>query len=184
MLEKLNPKDIRALKLGAVGIVVIIGLILFWNLNEHWAKANESYQARISELDVLDALDMTKAKYARLKSTVPVFEMPLERDKQKFRFQDSLNEQFKKANVKSQPWEETGCKGKILTGYDVLTLKTSGKCNVTQLFDLLVRLKENPYLMGIEELSIKSDEKNKQQVNFDITVSTPVKHVKSRKSLL
>ncbi len=121
---------------------------------------------------------MTDAKYARLKSTVPVFEMPLEKEKQKFLFQDALNEQFKKVNINCQPWEETGCKSKLLTSNETLRLKTSGKCNITQLFDLLANLNANPYLIGIEELLINHDKKNQQQIEFNITVSTPVKNIK------
>lgn len=180
MLEKLNQKDMRALKLGAVGIVAIVVLLFVWDINEHWTKAQESSDAINAKLDILETINMTKAQYAALKSTVPVFEMPIEKEKQKFIFQDSLNEQFKKANIKSQPWEEIDCKSKLLTGYEVLALKTTGKCNITQLFDLLANLKENPYLVSTEELLIKVDEKNKQQANFEITVSTPVKKNKGK----
>lgn len=184
MLEKLNPKDLRAVKLGALVIAAMIVLLFVLDLKEHWAKATESFDTMNTKLDKLATIDMTKTQYDRLMSIVPVFEMPVEKEKQKFLFQDSLNEQFKKTNINCQPWEEIGCKSKILTAYDVLSLKTTGKCNITQLFDLLTNLKENPYLMGIEELKIKRDEKNKQQVDFDITVSTPVKPVKSSKGLL
>ncbi len=177
MLEKLNQKDVRALKLGAAGIAAIVILLFVWDVNERWTKAQEAYDTTNTKLDTLDTINMTKAEYAALKSTVPVFEMPMERDEQKFRFQDSLNEQFKKTNIKSLPWEEIDCKSKLLTGYEVLALKTSGKCNITQIFDLLANLKENPYLISIEELMIKTDEKNKQEVNFEMTLSTPAKKI-------
>jgi hypothetical protein len=114
-----------------------------------------------------------RTKYAGLRSIVPVFEMPVEKEKQKFLFQDSLNEQFKKAGINSLPWEEIADKSKLLSDHELLRLKTSGKCNITQLFDLLANLNENPYLMGIEELMIKSDPQNKQQAEFEITLSTP-----------
>ncbi|MBN2588346.1 MAG: hypothetical protein JXA96_00670 [Sedimentisphaerales bacterium] len=177
MLDNLNQKDMRALKLGAVGIAAMVFLLVVWDVNERWTKAQESFETINTKLDTLDTIDMTKAEYAALKNTVPVFEMPVEKGVQKFLFQDSLNEQFKKSNIKSQPWEEINCKSKLLTGYEVLALKTSGKCNITQLIDLLAKLKENPYLISIEELMIKTDEKNKQQVNFEMTLSTPAKKI-------
>jgi hypothetical protein len=38
--------------------------------------------------------------------------------------------------------------------------------------DLLARLNENPYLIGIEEFKIKVDPKKRHEVEFDLTVST------------
>ncbi len=175
MLEKLNPKDVHVLKLGAVGIAAIIVLLFLLDFKERWTKVKESFDAMNNRLATLAAIDMTEAKYAGLMNTVPIFEMPEEKEKQKFLFQDSLNTQFKKANINSQPWQEIVGKSTLLTDHKVIRLKTSGKCNVTQLFDLFVNLKENPYLISIEELTVKRDMKNKQQIDFDITVSTPVK---------
>ena len=175
MFKKMKPKDARALKLGVIGAAAIVVLLFFMDINERWAKAQESSGIVNNKLETLSKINTTKAEYAALKNAVPAFEMPVERDQQKFLFQDSLNEQFKKSSVKSQPWEEIDCKSKLLTGYEVMALKTSGKCNVTQMFDLLAKLKENPYLISIEELTIRSDEKNKQEVNFEMTLSTPVK---------
>ena len=174
MLEKLNPRDARALKLGAAVIAALIVLLFVGHLKENWKKAKESFDTVNTKLVTLAAVDMTETKYAALLNAVPAFEMPKKKEEQKFLFQDSLNVQFKKANINSQPWQETGGNSTLLTGYEVLNLKTSGKCNITQLFDLLANLKENPYLISIEELTIHRDIKNKQQVNFDITVSTPV----------
>ena len=175
MLEKLNPKDVRALKLGAIGIAAMIVFLFILDLK---TNVKVSFDAMKTKLSALAAIDMTEAKYTALKNVVPVFEMPEEKEKQKFLFQDSLNGQLKKANINSQPWQEIGGKSTLKTGNEVLRLKTSGKCNITQLFDLLVNLKENPYLIGIEELTINRDTKNKQQVDFDITVSTPVKNTR------
>lgn len=185
MLEKLNPKDVRALKLGAAGIAAIIVLLFILELNERWTKASASFDAMNTKLSTLAALDITETKYAALRSIVPVFKMPVEKEIQKYLFMDSLNEQFKKAGINNQPWEELGGKSKMQTGYEVLRLNTSGKCNINQLFDLLTNLKENPYLIGIEELTINCDTKNQQQADFEITVSTPVKSkTKSSKGLL
>ncbi len=182
MFDKLNQKDARALKLGAAGIAAIVVLLFVWDVNERWASAQETYDTINTKLETLDTINMTKAEYAALKNSAPVFEMPVERGQQKFIFQDSLNEQFKKTNIKGQPWEEVDCKSKLLSGYEVMALKTSGKCNITQLFDLLTNLKENPYLISIEELMIKVDEKNKQEVNFEMTLSTPAKKIIKGKS--
>lgn len=176
MSKKLNPKDVRALKLGAAGIIAIIVFLFVFDFRDRWVKANASFEATNKKLTSLAAaLDMTKIKYTGLRSLVPVFEMPVEKDKQKFLFQDSLNDQFKKTGINSMPWEEIADKGKLLGDHELLRLKTSGKCNITQIFDLLAKLNENPYLMSVEELLIKSDPQNKQQAEFEITLSTSFK---------
>lgn len=168
----------RALKLGAVGIVSMMVFLFVLDMNEYWTNKKKSFDVMNSKLDRLDTLDLTEAKYAGLMTIIPVFEMPVEKERQKFLFQDSLNEQLKKANINSQPWQEIGGKLTLSTGHEVLRLKTSGKCNITQLFDLLANLKENPYLLGVDELTINRNAQNQQQVDFDITVSTPVKSSK------
>jgi hypothetical protein len=179
MFEKLNSKDVRALKLGAAGIAVTIFIFVFIDFQEHWTKVNTSFEAANTKLTTLAAaINLTEAKYAKLKSQVPVFKMPVEKGKQKFLFQDSLNEQFKKAGINSLPWEEIADKSKLLGDHELLRLKTSGKCSITQLFDLLANLNENPYLMSVEELLIKIDPQNKQQAEFEITLSTPLESSK------
>jgi hypothetical protein len=175
MLKKINPKDLRTLKLGAAGIVAVFVLLFILDFKERWAAVKESFDAVNNRLAVLSSVNMTDAQYAGLLNNVPVFEMPQEKEKQKFLFQDSLNEQLKKANITSQPWQELAGRSKLLTGHKLLLLKSSSKCNITQLFDLLVNLKENPYLVSIEEITVKRDAKNKQQADIDLTVSTPVK---------
>jgi len=57
----------------------------------------------------------------------------------------------------------------------LLRLKCSAKCRFTQVLDLLANLKENPYLVGIEELRIRCDSKKPQEVDLDLTVSTFIK---------
>jgi hypothetical protein len=60
-------------------------------------------------------------------------------------------------------------------GYKLLRLKCSAKCKFGQVLDLLVNLKENPYLVGVEEMRIKCDPKKPQEVQLDLTVSTFVR---------
>jgi len=65
--------------------------------------------------------------------------------------------------------------------YKVLKIKCKGKCKFDQLLDFLSNLKENPYLVGIEELRFQCDtkeppEKRKdKEIEIDLTVSTFVK---------
>jgi hypothetical protein len=57
-----------------------------------------------------------------------------------------------------------------------LKVKCKGKCKFDQLLDFLAGLKENPYLVGVEELRVTCDTKvppeKRNQVEIDLTVST------------
>jgi len=172
MIEKLSQRDIRILKIGAVCVVAILLFVFVTGRLKHWAKA----RASLAQLEVkLDLIDMNKAKQAGLMSIVPVFEMPQEQEKQLFLFRDKLNEQLSKASIKSSPLQVGSISKSGQTGYRLLHLKCSAKCGFTQVLDLLANLKENPYLVGVEELRIKCDAKKPQDVELDLTVSTFVK---------
>jgi len=110
-----------------------------------------------------------------MKSAVPVFQMPEQEETQKFLFRDKLNEQLKKAGIKGKPLQVLPGRKSPQSAYKTLFLKFSGKCQFRQSLDLLANLYNNPYLVGIEEFKIECDQKKRQDVKLDITVSTFVK---------
>jgi len=172
MIKKLNQRDIRILKIGAVCAAAIL---VFWFASEwldRWAKARASLA--LLE-DKLELIDVDKAKRAGLMSIVPVFEMPEDEETQKFLFIDKLTEQLKKAGIKNQPLEVASIRKSGQAGYRLLRMKCSGTCRFTQVLDLLANLKENPYLVGVEELRMRIDKKKPQEVDLDLTVSTFIK---------
>lgn len=172
MIEKISQRDIRILKIGAVFVAAILVFVFASDWLDNWKKARDSLDEMKGKLDLID---MDKAKRAGLMSIVPVFAMPEEEETQRFLFIDKLTEQFKKAGIKNQPLQVVS-KGKSgQPGYSLLRMKCSAKCRFTQLLDLLANLKENPYLVGVEELRIKCDTKNPQNVDLNLTVSTFVK---------
>jgi hypothetical protein len=171
-MEKLSQKDIRALKIGAVGVAAVLMFLFALEWRDRWVTAREKGAQVRAKLDVID---VDKAKRAGLMSIVPVFEMPVEKEKQKFLFRDKLSEQLRSARINSEPLQEaTGGKSPY-PGYKLLNLKCSAKCQFGQVLDLLARLKENPYLVGIEELRVRSDRRDPRQVELNMTVSTLVK---------
>lgn len=172
MINKLNQKDIRALKLGVVGVAAILILAIVLEGHDRWNKAKELSNQLENKLD---NIDLDKAKRSGLTSIVPVFEMPVEKESQRFLFRDQLNEQLTKARINSRPIQEVPGGKSPVAGYELLRLKCSGKCRFEQILDLLADLKNNPYLVGVEEMRLKKDAKNKNQVEFDLTVSTLVK---------
>ncbi len=172
MIEKLSQKDIRTLKIGAVCVAAILVFVFASEWLGHWAQARKS----LAELkDKLELLDVGKAKQAGLMSIVPVFDMPEKEETQKFLFRDKLNEQLKKAGISSKPLQVVSTGKSTQAGYRLLRLKCSAKCRFGQVLDLLASLKENPYLVGIEEMRIKCDPKKPQEVDLDLTVSTFVR---------
>jgi hypothetical protein len=169
MLDKLSKKDIRALKFGAVGTVLILLFVFGSAGHDRWTKAKADGAVLRSKLDIID---VDKAKRAGLMSVVPVFEMPQVEEEQKFLFRDKLSEQLKKAGIRNKPLQVQSGRKSPQSGYKLLLVKCSAKCKFTQVLDFLARLNENPYLVGIEELRIKCDPKKKGEVDLDFTVST------------
>jgi hypothetical protein len=171
-MEKLSEKDIRALKIGAVGVVAILVFVFGSEWIEHWSQARSSIEQVEAKLDLID---VDKAKQAGLLSIVPVFEMPQKEQTQTFLFRNKLNEQIKEAGIKSEPLQVLSGGKSMWAEYKLLRLKFSAKCRFAQVLDLLSSLNENPYLVGIEELRMRCDAKKPQEVELDLTVSTFIK---------
>jgi hypothetical protein len=172
MIEKLSQKDIRALKMGAIGVVVIFVFVFASEFVDRWAQARNSLDEMNGKLDLID---VDKAKREGLMSIVPVFEMPKDEQTQRFQFRDKLTEQLNKAKINNKPLQEVTGGKSPQEGYRLLRMKCSAKCKFGQVLDLLANLKDNPYLVGIEELRLKCDAKKPQEVEMDLTVSTFVK---------
>lgn len=171
MIKKLSQKEIRTIKLGAVCAAAII---VFWIGSTIFARLKKAEDSTELLNNKLELIDVNKAKQAGLMSIVPKFEMPIEEEEQKFLFVNKLTEQFKKAGIKNQPLQ-VASKGKKQGGYELLRMKCSATCRLTQALDFLADLKDNPYLVGIEELRIRMDKKKPQEIEMDLTVSTFVK---------
>ena len=175
MISKLNQRDIKALKMGAVGVAAIVVLIFALDGYERWNTAKQKSQELKAQLD---HIDLDKAKRSGLTTLVPVFQMPIEKETQRFLFRDKLNEQLRNAGINSLPLQEVPGGKSPVAGYELLRLKCSAKCSIEQIFNLLADLKNNPYLVGVEEMRIKKDTRNPQQFDFDLTVSTLAKLAK------
>ena len=165
---KITERDKRALKLGAIGAVVILVFILGSSRYDKWRQSKLSMDRVQGKLDTIK---VDKRRQAGVLSIVPVFEMPKEEEEQKFLFRDKVNEQMKKLGIKSKPLEILGV-GKKVDGYKSLRIKCTARCRFTQVMDLLAALNENPYLVAVEELRIRVDAKKRQEVDMDIVVST------------
>ncbi len=171
-MRGLNQREKRTLKFGVVCAVAIIGFAFVTDILGRWKES----RSKTDNIDnQLKAINLTEAERARLMSIVPVFEMPEKEEVQKFLFRDKFNEQLKKAGIRSEPLQIVPASKSPVGGYELLRLKCSAKCRFGQALDLLADLKDNPYLAGIEEFKIECDQKKRQDVKLDITVSTFVK---------
>lgn len=172
MIEKLSQKDIRAIKIGAVSVAAILVFMFVSNWIDHWTTARDSLDVLKEKLELID---VDKAKRAGLMSIVPAFEMPQNEEEQRFLFRDKLAEQLREARINSGPLQEVAGGKSPHAGYKLLCLKCTAKCRFEQVLDLLANLKENPYLVGIQEMRIKCDPKKPEEVELNLTVSTFVK---------
>jgi hypothetical protein len=176
-MMKLTPRDIRVLQIGAVALVAIPAIAFGSTWIDDWRNVRASLSEAESKLK---ALEIDQAKQAGLLSIVPVCEPPQEEEVQKFLFRDKLHEQLRKAGIKTEPLQILAARATTkYANHKVLKIQCRGKCKFDQLLDLLANLKENPYLVGVEELSIKCDPKQppdkRQEIDIELTVSTFVK---------
>ncbi len=174
MARKLNARE-RHILLG--GILVGLAILVFHfgpPAVGHWRQVRadlQTVQAKLSDLP-------DPKQRATLLALVPVVEIPQTEDKQKFLFLDRLREQLKKAGINNtEPLSFLSTRKKV-GAYKTLCIKCRAKCKLDQLLDFLAVLKENQYLMGVEELKIQCDTKQppekRQEVEVDLVVSTLV----------
>ncbi|MHC4387449.1 MAG: hypothetical protein ACYSX1_02460 [Planctomycetota bacterium] len=171
---KLTKRDERALKVGAVCIVGILAFTFGTTWVEHWSKVRKSIATNEA---TLMSLKVNKTKQERLRSIVPIFEDPNEEEEQKILSRGKFHEQLKQSGFKfEQPIRVIRAK-RIQEGmrYRLMGLQTRGKCGFEQMLDLFTKLNENPYLVGMEEMRMECDPKNRREFKLDLTVSTFVK---------
>lgn len=171
-----------------IGLAVVATLLVFTYGTkgiDRWHKSRTSLAAAKKKLGEVET---DKAKLAGLMALVPVFESPEPEEKQKTLFREKLYAQLKKSGINTQPPQPLLGK-KIAVGgvtYQVLKIKCKGKCKFDQFLDFLANVKENPYVVGVEELQIRFDtkeppEKRKDKdVDVDLIVSTFVRDLASK----
>ena len=176
MARKLTQRERRTLILGLLAAVAIVALNFGLDGYDRWQKVRESLQRHRQKLQ---EVVVDERKQAGLLSIVPVAETPVLEEEQKFLFRDRLHEQLKKAGIKTEPLTILAARKKGNFPYKILRIRCRGKCKFEQLLSFLATSRENPYLVGIEELRIECDTKKppeqRKDVDIDLTVSTFVK---------
>ena len=162
------------IQVGVIAVIAIPAFTFGTKWIDDWGKVRKSLAESQEKLKDLEINETTQAG---LLAIVPVWELPQEEEVQKTLFRDKLNEQLKKAGVNTEPLQFLPIRK--VKGQTVLKIQCKGKCKFDQLLDLLASLRENPYLVGIEELRIECDTKQppdkRQEVEIALTASTFVK---------
>lgn len=178
MTKKLNTREKRMVLVGVAAAVMIVVFTYGSKEYDRWSQARSTLNSAKRKLS---EIEMDKSQQVALATMVPAVEAPQVEDKQKFLFRDKLYEQLKKAGINSEPLQFLPVRKPRGLSYKVLKIKCKGKCKFDQLLDFLANLKENPYLVGVEELRVQCDPKEPpeqrkdKEIEIDLTVSTFVR---------
>ncbi len=169
---KLQERDVRTLKLGAI---CALAIVLAWggmSWYEHWSGVRSRLD---NAREQVSSLRPASAKSKSLAARVPVFEMPVSEDEQKFLFRDAFIEQLKKAGIGGEPPVFLPVSRTRVAGYKVVKIKCKGRTKFDKALEFLGDIKSNPYLLGIEKFSFTCDDKKRNEVEVDIVVSSLAK---------
>ena len=176
MARRLTPREIRVVQIGVIAVIAIPAFTFGTKWLDDWRQVRTSLA---QSQDKLKGLEINEARQAGLLSIVPVLELPEEEEVQKLLFRDKLHEQLKKAGINTEPLQFLAVRKTRDVPHKVLKIQCKGKCKFDQFLSFLAGLRENPYLVGIEELRIECDTKQppdkRQEVDIALTVSTFVK---------
>ncbi len=174
-MKPLTQRDKRALKLMAIGVILIVGYFKIFE------PAMESYRSLRSQRDQLQKQlsrltriqnDIGAAQFKELSGRVPTLEMPKDTAQQGVLFRDELTRQLQKAGIQARTLQLRENRGKRQDGFAVLTVDVQGRCGYEAMLRLLEDLKRNPYYVGIEKCVLRADAKNRNEMTFQLAVFT------------
>jgi glutamate/tyrosine decarboxylase-like PLP-dependent enzyme len=175
ILNQLNQRERKTL---LVCLVACAAMLLWFLVLEPGVKQGRQLRSQLQQqrqkLSILLAKEGTSEalKQKNLTQAVPMLEMPTASEKQNQLLRDKITQQLGQAGVQVKNFTFSSGIAQGPGATDVITLRCQGKCQFTSLARFLDDLRKNPYYVGIEELSIKTDEKNRQNLDIAFTVST------------
>jgi len=170
-----SDRNRRAVLIGLAAVVIILVFhFVAADWLERWEEIRDSLRVEQERLSLVAELQSPETGPGQPAKGRPLaFEMPQSEDKQRLLFERQLNEQLKKAGIKITRMPQ--CiqrKNQAQLGLTQLNLRCDGQCNFEQAVDLLASLNDNPYLVDIEEFQLKCGEKNREQMEMVLVVST------------
>ena len=177
MLEKLNPREKRTVIIcvAACGLMLLYFLVVE-PVASNWKKVRSRLTVARQKASMLsmDPKNPETQRQKRLLEIVPVLEMPKASEQQGPLFQETFTEQLKKAGLNSRRLQLVlGRASKTdAAGYVVQNVQSQGSGSYEQILKLIADLPQNSYYAGIQKLSMKADPKNRQNLDWEITVFT------------
>ncbi len=179
-MQTISEKDKQVIKFGTIAVaVILVWFLVIGPWFGDWGQIRKRLGTERRKLqDVSASVDdkAVSAKQSGLFSVVPVFEMPQAKKEQTQKFREKFNEQLKKSGLavtSLQFLKEQKLKG--VADYRISPLRFKGKGNFNQVLDLLAGLNGNPLLLGVEEIRLSCDKKNRKVLEIDMVVSTLTK---------
>ncbi|HOT73398.1 MAG TPA: hypothetical protein PLX18_08550 [Anaerohalosphaeraceae bacterium] len=177
MLEKLNPKERRTVLTSlSVCAVILVYFLLIEPLTQNWGTVRQHLRAAREKAALLqlDPKSPQTQQQKRLMELVPVLEMPQPSDRQGPFLQETFTSQLRKVGLVSRRMQLV--RGRPLrndpAGYVVLNLTAQGSGTYEQILKLLADLPQNPYYVGVQKCLLKPDQKERQKLEWEITVFT------------
>ncbi len=148
---KINQKNKKTIKIGIIGIVIVLLAMFFLDWIQNWKDLRQSIRNTKQQLETLATAD---EKMEALKMKVPAVAVPQKEQKQLFVFRDALNRQLSQARISVQPFKVSTVAKSARPEYQYLYLQCSGSSTFENVLNFLADLKTNPYLVAIDELVI------------------------------
>lgn len=177
MLEKLHPREKRIVLFS----LTVCGLILLYflavePLTRTWGAVRTQLQSARQKAALLrlDPKSPQTQQQKRLMELVPVLELPKPSDQQGPLLQETFTNQLRKVGLVSRRMQLI--RGRTIrndpSGYIVLNLTAQGTGRYDQILSLLADLPQNPYCVGVQKCSLKPDPRDRQKLEWEITVFT------------
>jgi len=147
MAIRISERDQRAIALGAIAVVAILA----YYFGGRWLGEWQTTRAQLRAL---------RAQLAKVEEWTSVL------------FRNAFNEQLNRAGIKAKSLDYQASRKAVSGSYKTLRLQCKARCQLAQVLDLLARLPENKYFVGVEELQIRPDSRNRQEVDIVLTLST------------
>lgn len=174
-LDKLNSRERKTVVLcGISGIGLLLYFVIAEPLIRKAADLRMQLDVNRQKARILLApegsAELLKQKSMTL--AVPVMDMPARMDKQSVLFRDKLTQQLQQSGIQVKSLQFITAAQGSAGGSGMLFLQCKGRCAYESLGRFLDELKKNPYYAGVEELTLRVDDKNRQEMELSITVST------------
>lgn len=175
---KLTEKDKHTIKRGGVIVAAILVVFMSIDFFENWGNIRRDLKEQKSRLESVTSGVSGKpgSKEAAVLSLVPKPVIPQAEKVQGPLFREKFYGQLKKCGIKAKSVIILpAAKRRKSSGAKLLRIQCQGQCELKQVFDLLACLNENPCFVGVEDIQLVTDSKDRNKVDMKLTVSTFVK---------